>query len=261
MKKYLSLLRYEAKTILRDTINLYMCMFPIIILLLASYVFPMIFETMEEGQGLEVTMLILLIVVLIFGSFFLAAMATFLLLDNKDENTLNTVAVTPVGASGYIKFKMTYIYIMTVISTIVVLLGTKLIAGNRYAIQGVSLFDRIGIVHIIGFALVGALFTPALALVQSAFAKNKIEGFAFIKGTGMVAMIPILMILDTFEGGLQYILGIFPNFWAVKGLLLKLFPIENSANLNYPLYLLIGAAYNIFILIVAYRFFLKKVQY
>ena len=78
-----------------------------------------------KGESLQVTMLILLIVILIFGNFFLAAMATFLLLDNKDENTLNTVAVTPVGTSGYIKFKMTYIYIMTVISTIVILLGTK----------------------------------------------------------------------------------------------------------------------------------------
>jgi fluoroquinolone transport system permease protein len=188
-------------------------------------------------------------------------MATFLLLDNKDECTINTVAVTPVGTSGYIKFKMTYIYIMTVISTIVVLLGTKLIAGERYSIGGVSLFDNIGVLHIVSFAVVAALFTPTLALFQAAFAKNKIEGFALIKGTGMVAMVPLLMILEAFQGGLQYLLGIFPNFWAVKGLMLELLPTDNSANLGYPFYLLIGVIYNILVLMFAYRFFLKRVKY
>lgn len=263
MKKYITLLKYEAKTILRDAMNLYMCLFPLIILILSVFVFPMIFESMDPAQGdaLQVTMLILLIVILIFGNFFLAAMATFLLLDNKDENTLNTVAVTPVGTSGYIKFKMTYIYVMTVISTIVILLGTKILAGDQYAIGGISLFDRIGVLHIISFAVVAGIFAPALALFQAAFARNKIEGFAYIKGTGMLAMIPALLILETFQGGLQYLLGIFPNFWAVKGLMLELLPVSNNANLNYPSYLIIGAVYNILILILAYRHFLKKVQY
>ncbi|TAH64247.1 MAG: hypothetical protein EWM47_13050 [Anaerolineaceae bacterium] len=263
MRKYLSLLRYEAKTIFRDTINIYMCMFPLIILLLSTFVFPMIFETMDSAQGaaLQMTMMILLIVILVFGSFFLAAMATFLLLDHKDECTLNTVAVTPVGVSGYIKFKMTYIYIMTVVSTIIVLLGTKVFAADKYMIEGVSLFNRINLLHILSFALVTGIFAPALALFQSAFAKNKIEGFAFIKGTGIIALIPVLMVLETFQGGMQYLLGVFPSFWAVKGLMLEFLPNANSANLSYPLYLIIGAAYNLIILVTAYRFFLKKVHY
>ena len=82
-----------------------------------------------------------------------------------------------------------------------------------------------------------------------------------MKGTGILALIPALMILETFQGGLQYVLGIFPNFWAVKGMLLELTPVQNSANLSYPLYLLIGGVYNMMLLIAAYRFFLKKSQY
>lgn len=74
-------------------------------------------------------------------------------------------------------------------------------------------------------------------------------------------MVPALMILETFQGGLQYVLGIFPNFWAVKGMLLELMPVQNQANLSYPLYLLIGGAYNVILIVVAYRLFLKKAQY
>ena len=111
MSKYLSLLKYEGKTIVRDPMNLYMCLFPIIVLFLSSFVFPMIFESIDPTQAaaLKMTMLLLLVIILAFGSFFLAAMTTFLLLEHKDEHTLNTIAVTPVGTSGYLKFKIAYI--------------------------------------------------------------------------------------------------------------------------------------------------------
>ncbi len=263
MKKYLYLLRYEAKTIFRDPMNLYMCFFPIIVLLLSSFAFPLIFESIdpEKGTTLKITMLLLIIIILSFGSFFLAAMTTFLLLDHKDEYTLNSIAVTPLGASGYIKFKMTYVYIMTVISTTIVLVGTKLLAGKHYVIGGVSLFDNIGIMHIISFAIVSSLFVPTLALFQGAFAKNKVEGFAFIKGMGMIALLPAILILEAFQDGLQFIIGIIPGFWAIKGIILELYPTSSSANLSYPLYLTIGALYNIVILIAMYKLFLKKTQY
>ncbi|HOB21381.1 MAG TPA: hypothetical protein PLC26_02095 [Bacillota bacterium] len=263
MSKYLSLLKYEGKTIVRDPMNLYMCLFPIIVLFLSSFVFPMIFESIDPTQAaaLKMTMLLLLVIILAFGSFFLAAMTTFLLLEHKDEHTLNTIAVTPVGTSGYLKFKIAYIYLMSVIGNIVILLGTKLIAGDKYTILEASLFDNINIFHIVSFALVNGLFTPALGLLQGAHAKNKVEGFALIKGTGMLALVPALMILETFQGGLQFVLGIFPNFWAIRGMLHVFMLIESKINLSYPIYLLIGSAYNIILLIAAYRFFLKKAQY
>ena len=123
-----------------------------------------------------------------------------------------------------------------------------------------SLFDNINIFHIVSFALVNGLFTPALGLLQGAHAKNKVEGFALIKGTGMLALVPALMILETFQGGLQFVLGIFPNFWAIRGMLHVFMLIESKINLSYPIYLLIGSAYSIILLIAAYRFFLKKLS-
>jgi len=263
MGKYLSLLNYEAKTIIRDPINLYMCLFPIVVLFLSSFVFPLIFESigLTQGTTLKITMLLLLVVILAFGSFFLAAMATFMLLEHKDEHTLNTIAVTPAGVTGYLKFKTAYIYLMSVAGIIVILLGTKLIAGDKYTVWGVSLFENINIFHIAAFALVNGIFTPALALLQGAYARNKVEGFALIKGTGILALVPALMILEAFQGGMQYVLGIFPNFWAIRGMLLKLMPIENKADLSFPIYLLIGGAYNVVLLIAAHRLFYKKAQY
>jgi fluoroquinolone transport system permease protein len=238
MRKYLYLLKYELKTILRDPLSLYMCSFPLILLILATVVFPFIFKSMDIANeaALRVTMLIVLLVVLTLGSFFLSFLTALLLVENKDENTLATIAVTPVGTSGYIRFKLVYIYIMSIISTMLVLFGTKYIAGGEYAIHDISLFYNLSAVEIISFALINGLFVAVLALFQSSFAKNKVEGFAFIKATGIIALVPILLVLDSFHGDFQYVLGILPNFWAVKGILLELFPIENSANLSFNQY-------------------------
>lgn len=262
MNKYLALLKYEMKMILRDPMNIFMCCFPLIVLALAAFVFPSIFDSMAaDQQGLAVVMLLLMIVILTFGGYFIAAMGTFLMLDHKDECTLNTIAVTPVGAAGYIRFKMSYIYLISLISMLVVLFGVKYIAGDKYTVFGMSLFDNVGALEIVAFSFVSSLFVPVLALFQSAFAKNKVEGFAFIKGTGIVLFIPALMLLDVMQGGIQYVLGIFPNFWAVKGMLTEFLPMGNSADLSFPVYLAIGAAYNIAIIAFTYRMFLKKTQY
>jgi len=263
MGKYFSLCKYEAKTILRDPLNLYMCSFPIILLILSTVVFPLIFKSIGAGNDstLQVTMLLLLLIVLTLGSFFLAFLTALLLVENKDEHTLNTIAVTPVGVSGYIQFKMAYIYLMSIISTMLVLFGTKYIAGDEYAIRGLSLFDHLNAGEIISFAFVNGLFVLALSLFQSAFAKNKVEGFAFIKATGIIALVPALLLFDSFTGSPQYALGILPNFWAIKGIMLELFPIENSANLSFPLYLAVGAGYNLLLLLGMYRTFLRKTEY
>ncbi|HHW72378.1 MAG TPA: hypothetical protein GX393_04030 [Firmicutes bacterium] len=263
MNKYLALFRYEAKTIVRDPINLFMCVFPVIMLLLAAYVFPMLFESMPavEGAVLRAVMVLLLVAVLAFGSFCLAAMATFLLLEQKDENTLHTIAVTPVGTSGYLRFKMAYIYLMSVLGDLLVLLGTKLLAGDEYSFMGISLFDQISLAHMVAFAAVNSLFTLVLALLQSALARNKVEGFALIKGTGILALLPALLLLESFQGKLQYLLGVFPNFWAIRGMLVQLMPVALPADFPFSSYLLIGAAYNLLLLAAGYRLFIKKAQY
>lgn len=199
MKKYFSLFRYEMKNIVRDPMNLYMCCFPFILLILSTVIFPLVFKSIGEQKQatLQVTMLVFLIIMLTLGTFFLSTLTALLLVENKDEHTFNTIAVTPVGVTGYLRFKMVYLYIMSVISSFIVLYGTKLIAADQYKVGGVSLFDHVGIAQIIAFAAVNGLFVSALSLFQSAFAQNKVEGFAFIKGTGIIALVPALLILDS----------------------------------------------------------------
>src|SRR5690606_19796668 len=122
-------------------------------------------------------------------------------------------------------------------------------------------FDRIHLGHIVSFAAVNSLFTLVLGLWQGALAKNKVEGFALIRGSGMLALLPALMVLGAFQGKLQYVLGVFPNCWAIRGMLVQLMPVGAEADLSYALYLLIGTAYNLLLLAAAYKMFLRRAQY
>lgn len=262
MKKYLSLLKYEWKTVIRDPMQIVLMIFPFLLVLLSIYLFPSILDGMGDvtGDAYRVVTLVLLIILLAIDTFMVGALGAFLLLEHKDEKTMNTIGVTPIGTSGYLMFKTVYLYVLAVASMAIVLFGTKWLAADQYMLFGVSLFDNLNTWHILVFCLVSGLFAPALSLFEGSLARNKVEGFAMVKGMGILAMVPMLMLLNAFSGGLQYVLGVFPNFWSIKGIMLQLYPM-GSANLSFALYMAIAAAYNLLIVIVCYKLFLKKVQY
>jgi len=262
MNAYFQLFKYEIKTIYRDIFQLYLLLFPFIILIMGIFVIPLGIDALSDNQdAVKYATLIIIIILISFGTFLIGAMGSFLLLEHKDEKTINTISVTPLGISGYLKFKIIYIYFFALISILIVLGGIKYFASDRYIVNGISLFDQISYWHVITYSLVAALFAPALSLFQATFAKNKVEGFAIMKLSSMAALAPIIMVLNTFRDGLQYLLGIFPNFWSIKAILNELYPIQSNANLPYYGYLGFGVISSLLILIICYSMFKKKVEY
>ena len=66
-------------------------------------------------------------------------------------------------------------------------------------------------------------------------AKNKIEGFAVVKGLGLFAIIPIASLFVT--DWREYFIGLIPQFWPAKAISANF----NELNLEWWVYLLIGA--------------------
>ena len=263
MKKYIQLFRFEFKGMLRDPITLLLLVFPALLLLLSCFVLPRVLRALPPMEALAAQGVTLLMIMTVasFGGIMAGAMATFMLLDHKDEHTLHTIAATPLGLPGYLLFKMGYVFLAAAASVFLVLYGTKLLAADAYTLMGKRLLDRLSLLHITGFSLVSALSAPLLALLLGALAKNKVEGFAWIKGSGMLAFIPLLLLLPAFSGVNQYFLGVFPNFWASKALAVQLLAEADPANLPFALYLLIGALFSALAIAGAWQLFFKKVQY
>lgn len=262
MNKYTNTLKFELKSIVRDKMTLLMLLFPLMILILSTVVIPNLLKSTDNASPAAIYgSLFAFIMFVSFGTIMIAALLAFVLLDRKDDKTLFTIATTPISIGGYLKFQATYHYLLSVLFNIIILIGTKLIASDAYVYEmggiTVNLFGDLTYPKILVFSFISSMYIPAYGFFLGAIANNKIEGFAYIKFSGFLIMIPLLLVLQTFSDGLQYVLGITPNFWSIKGLLISVMP-SNEWDISFWLYMLIGGIYSLGLSIPAYKYFIKK---
>ncbi len=255
------MLVYEFKNIVRDKMTLILLLYPLMVIGLGSFVIPVLIDNYAGTTGGQETAS--LIVIIIFASvapFVTSALLGFSLLDHRDENTLDTLRVTPLSLRGYVLFKTLYAYLLSVNASFWILFGTKVLSGDGYTFAGVNLWDSFSLGAILLFAFAAGFFTPVFALLLSSIAKNKIEGFAYMKTTGIFALLPALVVLENLQDFKQYFLGIFPTFWPVKGMLVQADLLSHDHNLPVILYMLIGVLYPLALSLLAYRVFEKKLE-
>jgi len=263
MKKYVKLLKYELKTLYKDPMNLFMILYPFLMLAVLGLLVPEIVER-AGAEASRIVLLIGLTLAFVAGSYISGVLLGFSLIENKDENTILGLAVTPASVSGYAAFKIAYGFVISLFSNLILLGGLKLIAADRYVLEAggfqIRLLDNLSWGKVIFFSLANSLFVPAVALVLGSFAKNKIEGFAFLKAGAIVIFLPVLAHLDVFKNQNQYILGVLPNFWTVKGMINAATSAEGAYDLPFYGYMLIGIAYYAAISGLTFRLFFRKNQ-
>jgi fluoroquinolone transport system permease protein len=238
-----------------------MLVYPVMIMLVGAYLLPFILN--EFGDADAGQYLASVVIVLVLGSlapFIGGAMFGFLLLDHRDENTLISLRVTPTSLGGYLGFKATYIYLLSVASSLMVLSGVKWLSGDGYTVMGRNVWDGFSFLGILGYAVVAAWLAPIFGLLLASLGKNKIEGFAYMKSLGIFALLPVLVVLEPLQDARQYLLGIMPSFWPLKGLMVDAGLLENSANLSYALYLFIGLVWSVLLCALFIKLFYQKVQ-
>lgn len=266
MKSYVNLLGFELKTILKDPMNLFMFIYPLFMLGFVGWLIPTLLlraGLRADSPDYAFSMLLLFVLILAIGGFISGVLLGFSLLENKDEQTIKAIAVSPITVRGYTLFKSTYALVIGVVGNLIMMLGMKYLFGDTFSFTYGTLafgLNEISDLDIVLFAVVSSLLTPTVGALMAAIAKNKIEGFALTKSGGILFMIPLLILLETFSDGKQYILGIAPNFWVVKGFYNLAINHQHSSNLSYLGYLLVGAIYMIIIASLSIRFFITRVN-
>ena len=266
MKKYGYLFRYELKNLLRDPLNLFMLIYPFFMLGFVGWLIPEILKRSgvdTQGPEYALSMLLLFTLILAIGGFISGVILGFSLLENKDEQTIKAIAVSPISIMGYTLFKSLYTFIFGVLGNFVMIFGMKYLFADTFSFAyGDTAFGlkEIANLDIVLFSIVSSLMTPTAGVLMAAIAKNKIEGFALMKSGGILFMIPLLILLDGFSDWKQFILGLAPNFWAVKGFYNLALQLEGPYDLSFGLYLLIGSIYLIIIATLSIRWFVKRVS-
>lgn len=165
------------------------------------------------------------------------AILGFLVLDERDDDTLTALQVTPISMTSYASYRISVAMLLTIFYVIVSL-----------ALTGLMPLDLLPAV--VPVALLSGLLAPLFALLLVSFANNKVEGLALMKGFGIFMLGPLVAYF--INPGWQVALGLLPTFWAAKA-----FWVINEGGTAWP-YLVVGLIYNILLIMWLLRRFQRK---
>ena len=121
----------------------------------------------------------------------------FMLLDEKDDNTIKAMLVTPVPINQYVLYRV----------VLPSLLGFLIVVGMVLFIDLVLL----PLWQLLLIAAGASLVAPITALFYAIFAENKVQGFAVAK---FVSLITYLVVFAWFvPKPWQWLFGLFPPYW------------------------------------------------
>jgi len=230
--------RNDLKNIRRDSLLIYMLVIPWVMVLLVRLVVPWAARSyplpLEPYYPLLISFFFILQFPVLFGLLF-----GLLFLDEKDDQVLVALRVTPVSAERYVQYRF--------LITILLSLAYMLIAIPATGLSGVSI-----IIPLIPVALLGSFFATLVLLVIIVFANNKVEGLAIMKAFGILMVGPMVAFFT--DSPWQYLLGLLPSFWPAKAFWLI------SSGQSAWLYILAGFLYNALLFRLLYRRFTKKLR-
>lgn len=230
-------LMHELKNIFRDKMYAFFMVYPIIIGIVAYFLIPYL---RTEVGDLVANIVVLMFVIM--TSFMFGAITGFTLLDDQDDQVLYSLRITPIKVSDYIWIKLMMSYILGVISTFLLVFITKLFESS--------------VMNMVGISLLASLQAPMLALFINAFASNKVEGFVFMKSTGIIVMIPMAALFLT--NWTEVFLGIVPGFWVARIVSISMIP--GDYFLNEILYYILGFVVNFGFIGLLFWKYRKRVQ-
>lgn len=124
----------------------------------------------------------------------------FLLLDQRDDQTLTALLVTPLSLGDYLRYRLSGVLVIS-----------ALLGAVAVPLAGLTATTPL---QVAVCAVVAAPLGPIYALFLGAFAANKVQGFALVKGVGVVFVPCVAAYFVT--GPWQNAIGLVPHYWPLK---------------------------------------------
>lgn len=238
---YSAFLKSEIKKLSRDSMTKFMLIYPFIVGILSRFFLPWLAEKADFSLELYADLILVilgLLVPIIFG-----AIIAFSILDDRDDNILDSIKVTPLGIKGFLSFRFTLLLIATYITVVFILW-----------------FSNIGdmpIKNILALGILLSIEAPIYGLLINTLSNNKIEGFAVMKALASLIFLPIIALF--FIDKREFFFAFAPGFWSAKSIS-SIIRGEGILNLTYIQYYIIGLFYLILLNILAFRLFRRKTE-
>ncbi|MEJ6950801.1 ABC transporter permease [Natronospora cellulosivora (SeqCode)] len=238
---YKTFLISELKKWAREPLTRLLVFYPLIFGLIGRYLLPYLAETTDfvlEQYADIILVALTLMMPLVFG-----ALIGFSMLDDRDDNILSAVKVTPLGLGKFFLFRLIMIFFFATLACIFVILFSDILS--------------LDLSRVIAISILAGLSAPATGMFINSFAKNKIEGFAVMKGFGTLIVFPIVAMF--FLDFKELFFSFAPGFFPAKALS-ALIRGEEALFLTYNQYYIIGWIYGIVLNLLVYKLFVNKVK-
>lgn len=227
----------DAHTIGRDEMLRWLIFTPLLQALAIRWLLPIILDAAEQWMALELTpyfaplmgYVSLLVVPYLWG-----AIIGFLLLDQRDEQTLTALQVTPLPLRGYLTYRLLAPALLSGLATLLVMPLTGLFTLSWWAYP------------LLAFGV--APMAPLAALGLAALAENKVQGLALMKAAGVVLVPPMIAYFT--PAPWSFLFALAPTWWPAQ----MLWSLQASESL-WPVYFLGGLLYQALLLVWLVRRF------
>lgn len=215
-----TLSRNDRRLIVRDPFLLLLSGYFLVLAVIARAGLPWITGVLLREFGFDLTPYYPLVAgELVLLPQFIGIVFGFLLLDERDQHTLDAMLVTSLPIRTFLLYRVTAAILLAFVMSVFTLLIV-----NPSALT---------LVEILVICAGGAAFSPALMLFIAAYSANKVEGFALSKIYGLVGFLPLVAWFVPEPW--QFLFGFFPPYWISKAV----WTVADGSGL-WPLYVALG---------------------
>ncbi len=225
----------DRRNVSRDPILLFAVVLSIVPNVIVILWHDQINQAVLDNFGLANVIAYAMPMILCLPAFLIGWVTGFLFLDDRDDGTLLSVDVTPVGKQGFIAYRAGATIAITFFITLVT--AEFLLSDQPPALRAL-------IAVLVGIEAVAAAF------VLPALARNKVEGLALTKLTNIAAIVPLAAIIPS---PFRYVAGVIPTFWIGEML-----GVSGEAYLPMPLIVTLAIATHVGAAVLFYRLIAKR---
>ena len=222
------------KSITRDSFMLFILVIPVFVATLFRFVMPILQGYLIQYFDLSEYYDFVTIFILVMGPMMSGMVIGFNLLDDRDENILTYMAITPIRKEGYLLFKVFAPMVAVFVQSAFILLIFNL--------------GDIDYIKILPLIVLCALETPMYALIMASFASNKVEGLAFGKLMGISLIGPFVSFF--LPSAWRFAAGILPPFWICESYF--------ASGSFYFIFLVIGLVFHVIMLWWTLKLFIRR---
>ncbi|MBN1260561.1 MAG: hypothetical protein JXB35_07760 [Anaerolineae bacterium] len=233
----------DLRNVRRDSLLAWIIALPLFMaLLLRVCVLPLttvLWERLQFDLTVYYPLILSYFIIMMFPATY-GMVIGFLLLDERDDETLTALQVTPMPMNAYLAYRVS----IPALLTLLIMFPAFPIAGLGNPSAG----------DIFIAAITAAPLAPLCALTLAGFSANKVQGFAVLKAVGFIALATVLFSYFV-RSGWQWAFGIIPTFWPMK-----VYWALGESDPHVWRYVVIGLAYQFVLLALLLRRFNKVIH-